>query len=91
MLPLTIGSQRFETIARRHAKIAQHPRLIKRRNFLRATFWMPGGSFRLRRPDQINSVSESAKLWIITNYNATRYGRQSPARASWVAMLRFCS
>jgi hypothetical protein len=64
MLPLTIRSKRFEAIARRNAKIAQYPRLIQKTN-LRATLWMSGGNFRLRRPDQINSVSESAKPWIM--------------------------
>ena len=39
---------------------------------------MSAGSLRLRRPDQINSASGSAKLWIMTNYNATRYSAQLP-------------
>src|SRR5690242_1324022 len=37
---------------------------------------MSGGNFRLRRPDQINSVSESAKFWIILIYNVSRYSAQ---------------
>src|SRR6478609_8220278 len=37
---------------------------------------MSGGNFRLRRPDQINSVSGLAKLWIMLVYNARRYSEQ---------------
>jgi hypothetical protein len=61
MLSLTIRFQGFEVIAGRYAKIAQHPRLIQKAQFLSATFWISGSNFRLRRPDQINSVSGSAK------------------------------
>jgi hypothetical protein len=37
---------------------------------------MSVGNRRLRRPDQINSVSGSAKFWIINDYNEARYGLQ---------------
>jgi hypothetical protein len=33
MLALPIGRQRLKTIAGRHAKIAQHPRLIEKTQF----------------------------------------------------------
>jgi hypothetical protein len=69
--------QCFETIARRYAKIARHARLVKKTD-LRATFWMSGGGFRLRRPDQINSVSESPNRRIMVEYDVTRYDRQFP-------------
>jgi hypothetical protein len=62
MLSVTIRSKCFEAIAGRNAKIAQHPRLVQKSSFLSATFWMSAGNFRLRRTDQINSASESAKL-----------------------------
>jgi hypothetical protein len=37
---------------------------------------MSGGSFRLRWPDQMRSVSASAKFWIMAEHNASRYGWQ---------------
>jgi hypothetical protein len=40
---------------------------------------MVAGNFRLRRPDQINSVSESAKLCIMVEYNVARYSLQALA------------
>jgi len=61
MLPLTIRSKCFEAIAGRYAKIAQHPRLIQKAQFSQSDILMSAGNFRLRRPDQINSASESAK------------------------------
>ena len=79
MLALAIGPQRFEPIARRHTQIGQDPGLIQKAKFLSTTFWMSAGSFRLRRPDQINSPSGSAKPCIMVDYNAMRYSLQ-PAK-----------
>jgi hypothetical protein len=50
---------------------------------------MSAGNFRLRRPDQINSASESAKLWIMVDYNATRYGLQSHGTSGSLVIARF--
>jgi hypothetical protein len=50
---------------------------------------MSAGNFRLRRPDQINSASESAKPWIMANYNATRYGLQSRGAFGSLVIARF--
>jgi hypothetical protein len=61
-LTLAICSKCFQAAAGWHAKVTQRPRLIQKAQFfLKATFWIFGGSFRLRRPDQINSASGSAK------------------------------
>ena len=47
------------------------------RSLRSAMDWMSDGSLRLRRPDQINSVSREAKPTIIAViYNATRYVTQ---------------
>jgi hypothetical protein len=48
---------------------------------------MSAGNFRLRRPDQINSASESAKPWIMADYNASRYSLQSPGALAFVLIL----
>jgi hypothetical protein len=61
MLSLPIGSQGFKTIAGRHPKIAQYPGLIQKTQLSEGDVLMSAGNFRLRRPDQISSASESAK------------------------------
>jgi hypothetical protein len=45
---------------------------------------MSAGNFRLRRPDQINSASESAKPWIMADYNVMRYDFTIPGYV-WIA------
>jgi len=61
MLPLTVRSKCFEAIARRNAKIAQYPRLIQKTKLSQSDGLDVCRQFRIRRPDQINSASESAK------------------------------
>jgi hypothetical protein len=65
MLPLSIRSKRFEAIARRNAKITQYPRLIQKTKLPQSDVLDVRRQFSARRPDQINSVSESAKPWIM--------------------------
>jgi hypothetical protein len=62
ILSLPVGLQRFKAVTRWNPKITDHPGLIQKTKLLSATFWISDGNFRLRRPDQINSVSGSAKL-----------------------------
>jgi hypothetical protein len=62
MLSLTIRSKCFEAVAGRNAKVSQRSRLIQKTQFPQSDILeMSAGNFRRRRPDQINSVSESAK------------------------------
>jgi hypothetical protein len=59
MLSLAVRSKCFEPIARGHSKIAEHTGLIQKTKL--SERYQPA-IFRLRRPDQINSASGSAKL-----------------------------
>jgi hypothetical protein len=61
MLPQTIRSKCLEAISGRNAKVSQRSRLIQKTQFSQRNIWMSAGNFRLRRPAQINSASESAK------------------------------
>jgi hypothetical protein len=65
MLALPIRSQGLAPVARRNAQVRQPRAWFSKRSFLKATFWMSVGNRRLRRPIQINSVSGSAKPWIM--------------------------
>jgi len=61
MLPPTIRSERLEAIAGWNAKVSQRPGLIQKTQLSQGNILDVGRQFRLRRPDQINSASESAK------------------------------
>jgi hypothetical protein len=61
MLPQTIRSKCLEAISGRNAKVSQRSRLIQKTQFSQSNILDVGRQFRLRRPAQINSASESAK------------------------------
>ena len=70
MLAEPIAFQRLKTIARRDAQIVQYARLIQQAQFAQSHGLNIRGQPAAATTDQIDSVSESAKLLIIKIYNA---------------------
>ena len=62
VLSLPVGLQGFEPVAGRDAQVAEHSGLIQETKLSQGNALKSDGNFRLCRPDQINSVSASAKL-----------------------------
>jgi hypothetical protein len=60
--PARSAFERFEPVAWRHSEIIQQPSLIEQTKPVQGNVLDVGRQFWLRRPDQINSVSVSAKL-----------------------------
>ena len=61
MLTLTIRPKCLEAVTGWNAKVSQRPGLIQKTQLSQGNILDVGRQFRLRRPDQINSASESAK------------------------------
>jgi len=83
ILALPVSLERFEAVTRWNPKIASRSGLIQKTKLSQRHVLDIRRQFSARRPDQISSVSGSAKLWIMVDYNATRYSVQS------MAMSRF--
>src|SRR5262245_46639161 len=64
ILSFPVCLQRFQPVARRNTQISKHPRLIQQTELSQGHVLNVGGQSSAP-PDQIDSVSRSAKLWII--------------------------
>jgi hypothetical protein len=76
MLSLPVGFQRLQPVARWNAQVRKHPRLIQQTKLPQGHVLNVGRQSPAPPADQINSVSGSAKLWIMIHYNVTRYSAQ---------------
>jgi predicted rRNA methylase YqxC with S4 and FtsJ domains len=73
---LAVGSQRFQSVARRNAKVVQRPRLIEQAKFSQCDILNVSWQLSTPPSDQISSAWGSAKLLIMPEYNAVRYSFQ---------------